>query len=184
MSKTKSEQPLEPSSPVVLSANCIADGKFIPAGSETPFTEETLPEHLRQYLATGQENFYHPSDRNIYSGQPPAPDVGFVYQGVSSGQWVRRQASQAAGAAQEQLYAEEQAEAEQQLPVETQQALQDQHDQRIALLKARGSYVQRLTDATYEAAQAEAAAQESQFFVKRGGERFKTPNFGLAKHAS
>ncbi len=45
MSKT----PEPVAEPARLSAAAIADGKLYPAGSETPFTEKTLPEHLRQY---------------------------------------------------------------------------------------------------------------------------------------
>jgi hypothetical protein len=146
-------KPLEnPAGPVVLSANCIADGRFIPAGSETPFTEETLPEHLRQYLARGDEEpFYSPAERNIYDLPPH----------------LRRQARQALGNVQWQDWAEEVA--SEPLPAETAAVLQTKHDEHIASLKAQGAYAQKLADAAYEQAAAEASAQQTQYFVRRGG---------------
>ena len=162
--------PEKPAGPVVLSANCIADGRFIPAGDPTPFTEATLPEHLREYLASGAEDFFTPAQRDIYRGQPgPEPGAGFIYQGVSNGQWVRRQAAQAAAGLQEKAWLEAEA-ATETLPPETLEVLQAKHDEHIALLKARGAYAQKLADVTYEQAAAEAAAKETQFYVKRGGE--------------
>ena len=63
----------EQSSPVVvLSVSVIADGKFFAAGSETPLSETTLPEHLRQYIATGEETLYTPAHRDYYREGPPA----------------------------------------------------------------------------------------------------------------
>jgi hypothetical protein len=172
-------KPLEqPTGPVVLSANCIADGRFIPAGSETPFTEATLPEHLRQYLASGDEDFYTPAQRDIYHGQP-GPEPPFFFQGVSSGQWVQRQASRTAAGMQEQIWAEAEMEREHALPKETLEVLQTKHDEHIALLKARGAYAQKLTDAAYEQAAAEAAAKESQYYVRRGGAWGKVQNCQL-----
>jgi hypothetical protein len=162
--------PEKPAGPVVLSANCIADGRFIPAGSETPFTEETLPPHLREYLARGDEDFFTHASRNIYN-QQPGPEPGPVfYQATGGAQFVRRQASRAARGMEEQVMAEEWA--NEPLPVETQEALADIHDRASALAKAQIQFNRDQADIAYEQAEAEAAAKEArqQLYVRRGGE--------------
>jgi hypothetical protein len=171
-------KPLEkPAGPVVLSANVLVDGKFISAGSETPFSEATLPEHLRQYLATGQEDFYSPSQRNIYGGQPPAPDVGFVYQPLSGGQW-RRQAGQVANVVQEQDQAAEAAAANE-LPEEVKEVLQAEHDLRIGKARAQMKVNQDASANAYEAAAQRAEEVQTQYFVRRGGAWGKVQNCQL-----
>ena len=64
--------PPKPDEFVVLTADMIDGGKLYRAGSETPFTEASLPPHLREYLADGSESFYTSADRNYYDG-PPVP---------------------------------------------------------------------------------------------------------------
>jgi hypothetical protein len=163
-------KPLEqPAGPVVLSANVLVDGRFIPAGDATPFTEQSLPPHLREYLASGQEDFYHPSTRNYYHQPGPELGAGVIYQGTG-GQWTRREAARAAAGLQEQIYAEQEAERDQQLPAETQEVLETEHSRRIDKLKAQASYNQKIADGVYEREEAEASAKETQFYVRRGGE--------------
>jgi hypothetical protein len=164
MSKAKSE---EPAGPIVLTANVIDSGKFYPAGSETPFTEATLPEHLRQYLASGQEDFYSPAQRDIYQGQPAGPEPGFIFQGAGSGQWVQRQAARTAAGLQEQAWAEAEASAET-LPPETLAVLEDEHTHRIDKLKAQAAYNAKIVDAAYESLAQ--ASEPPALFVRRGGE--------------
>ena len=170
--------PEKPGEPVVLSVDLIDSGKLYRAGEPTPFTEASLPAHLKQYIATGQEDFFHPRERDFYNN--PRPDCGVVYQPTGSdSQWTRRQARQVASVAQEQLYAEQEAEAAGQLPKETQEALEDAHSKHSALMKAQMAYNQRATDIAYEQAAAEAAAKESQFYVRRGGAWGKVQNCRL-----
>lgn len=144
----KSEQP---AGPVVLSVDLIDSGKLYRAGSKTPFDAVSLPEHLKEYIASGDEDFFHPRERDFYNN--PRPDCGVVYQPTGSdSQWTRRQARQVASVAQEQLYAEAEAEAAGQLPKETQEALEDAHSKHSALMKAQMAYNQRATDIAYEQA--------------------------------
>jgi hypothetical protein len=157
--------PEKPAGPGVLSVDLIDSGKLYRAGSETPFTEENLPEHLKQYIATGQEDFFHPRERDFYNN--PRPDCGVVYQPTGSdSQWTRRQARQVASVAQEQIYAEAEAAAANKLSSETEEALQDSHDKYSALMKAQLQHDRDAIDRLYESLEAEAKPQE--MFLKRG----------------
>ena len=157
----------EPAEPLRLRENAIVDGVFIRAGEPTPFARvEDLPESLKPLLADGSEEFYHPSERLIYDNPQPGPDPGVVYQPLSGGQWVRRQARQAASISQEQIYAEEQAQADAALPIETQEALEAKHSGHIEKLKAQMQYDRDAMDRLHESLEAEAKPQP--FFIKRG----------------
>jgi hypothetical protein len=147
-----------------LSTNCIVNGKFIPAGSPVPFaTEADLPPNLKGLVATGDEEFYDPSDRNLYFGDPRGRSR--ARQLLSNVLW------------QDQV---ESAELEaRKLPAETQAALEDEHTLRIARLKAQAEYNQGLSDAAYEAASKQAAETETEYYVKRGGEWGKVQNARL-----
>jgi hypothetical protein len=149
-----------------LRVNTIVDGVFYMAGTPTPFSETTLPEHLRPDIAVGDETFYSPSERNIYNNPQPGPDLGVVYQPLGGGQWVQRQARQALAISQEQTWCEEQAEIASKLSPETEEALQDSHSKHVALTKARMQYDRDVIDATYESAAQ--SAELPQRFVKRG----------------
>ena len=165
MTKSKAEQPPEP--PIVLRENSIVNGEFFRAGTPLPFTRvEDLPESLKPLLADGSEEFYHPSERLIYDNPQPGPDPGVVYQPLSGGQWVRRQARQAASISQEQIYAEEQVIADQRISPELEEELQSQHDLRIGRAKAQLEASQRLTDSIYESVTA--VSEPIQRFVRRG----------------
>jgi hypothetical protein len=147
--KTKLDQQQKP---VWLTGGAVIDGQYYAPGEPTPYASESeVPENLRHLIARDESEIPSKPIRNIYDQQPgPEPgEAGIYYQATGSGQW-RRQAVRAARGLEEQAWCEAQAEADQQLPAETQEALQDQHDRRIALLKAQGEYAQRLTDATYE----------------------------------
>jgi hypothetical protein len=165
--KTKLDQQQKP---VWLTGGAVIDGQYYAPGEPTPYASESeVPENLRHLIARDESEIPSKPIRNIYDQQPgPEPgEAGIYYQATGSGQW-RRQAVRAARGLEEQAWCEAQAEADQQLPAETQEALQDQHDRRIALLKAQGEYAQRLTDATYEAATQEAESRTVVFHVKRG----------------
>ena len=94
--------PEKPAEPVVLSTNCIVDGKFVPAGEPVPFErEEDLPENLRPLVATGDEPPpFHHSERNIYDQQPGPEPGGAVFPATGGAQWVHRQAGLAGRGAQ------------------------------------------------------------------------------------
>jgi hypothetical protein len=167
----KTEQPPEP---IVLSVAVIEGGKNYPAGSETPFTEETLPEHLRPHLVTGDEPPpFRSSARNIYThmrppGEPAAePEV--IYHFASDGivgRSMLRQASQIGSMLQEQAYAEQQAEAAGRLSPELEDALRAKLELYIGKVLAQAQYNQDAIDTLHESL---AAASELQkLFVKRG----------------
>jgi hypothetical protein len=146
----KIEQPA--GEPIVLTVNTIAAGQFIPAGAETPYTETSLPEHLKQYRATGDSpRPFTQAERDIYYGE--------------SRQGYRAARRLAATAAYEDMAIEA---LNKPLPPETAAALQDQHDKSIGLALAQAEANQRFRDAAYE--QAARAAEPVQLYVKRGGE--------------
>jgi hypothetical protein len=48
---------------------CVVDGRYFAAGEVTPYAHESdLPESLKGLVARGDEDFYHPSQRDIYQG--------------------------------------------------------------------------------------------------------------------
>ena len=159
-----------PKSPAEIrrTTGTIIDGQFYNAGEVLPYTRiEDLPASLKGLVADGSENFYHPSQRDIYGGQPAGPEPGFVYEGVSSGRWVQRQAAQAAAVVQEKDQAEVEASAETLSP-ETLAILEDQHNHRIDRLKAQAGYNAKVIDSAYESLAQ--ASEPPALFVRRGGE--------------
>ena len=151
--------------PIVLTTNCIVDGVFIPAGDPVPYTsEKDLPETLRPLVALGDEEPpYHPAERNIYFGSPAG----------------RGQARRILGNVLLQDNVETAELAAQALPAETEEALQAAHDKASALAKAQLAGRAEQTDGIYEAAAQQAAATETQFYVRRGGEWGKVQNAKL-----
>jgi hypothetical protein len=161
------KQSPEQSSPVVLSVSVISDGVFYGAGSETPFTETTLPPHLREYIASGQEDFYTPAERDIYRQRPELGEPPTVFRFLDGqGRGIQRQAAQVASGLQEQAYLEMEAQAANKLSPELEEVLQSEHDRHIGLVKAQAEFNRNLTDSIY--AEAEWVAEPQKFFVRRG----------------
>ena len=65
------------------------------------------------------------------------------------------------------------------LPEDVQAVLEDAHSARIEELKAQAEFNQSLSDGTYETAAAAAAAKETRYSVRRGGEMAKVQNAKL-----
>ena len=142
-----------PAAEIRLSTACIIAGTYYRAGEVLPFArEEDLPENLRPLVGVPGVEAFDPCERDYYSPE------------------LRRHAAQIRGNVQWQATAEELAEQEQRLPPEVQEVLEDKHSRRTEKLRAQMAYNKSATDAVYEAASAEAAAQEIKFFVRRGGE--------------
>lgn len=111
---------------------CVVDGRYFAAGEVTPYAHESdLPESLKGLVARGDEDFYHPSQRDIYQGQPAGPEPGFIFQGASNAQWVQRQAAQTAAGLQEQAWAAAEAAAANELPEEVKEVLEAEHDRSV-----------------------------------------------------
>jgi hypothetical protein len=118
---------------VKLTTNLIAGDKFYIVGELTPFTAETLPEHLRSYVVTAATE----ADEEV--NQPRATfQTGVVYQLTDDGRLgraVRRQAAQMEAAAEEDASLEEEANTE--LPPEIARGLQEQHESHTAFAAAQ-----------------------------------------------
>jgi hypothetical protein len=168
MNKTKSEQPPEP---IRFASAVTIDGKYYPPGADVPYASESdVPETLKHLIARDESEIPPPVTRDIYGQQPggaAAFEAGVVYQPLSGGQWVQRQARAALAISQEQIWCEEQAEIASKLSPELEEVLQDSHDKHIALTKAQLEASQRFTDAIYEDVERQ-AAEPQKFYVKRG----------------
>jgi hypothetical protein len=142
----------KPAEPLVLSVNCIHDGRFYAAGTATPYTSEAdLPLAMKGFIASEATPApFDPSVRNIYGDMTPA---------------ARRQVRQLELAAAEREWFEEQA--AEPLPEDVQAALEDSHAAYIARLKAEAEYDGKLADTAFQAAQ---PAPPPQLYVRRGGE--------------
>ena len=174
----KPKQP--PSAPVILSVNCLVDGKFFTAGSEVPFTAETLPEHLRAFIATGEEPpFYSHQERLIYDtrkrgmtpawfSRPPAASNGCKGRRARRSQFHRnkfgpRHKRKPMGSCQR----------KRKRPWRTRTP--STAPWRWRQLAAH----QRFTDAVYEDAERQVEEKQTQFYVKRGGAWGKVQNATL-----
>ena len=130
---------------VKLKTAAIINGAYYAAFEPLPFqSEHELPPNLRPLVVTDADAEgpppFNPSERNIYGPGPGGAAVhepGVVFQPLSGGQWVQRQARQAAVGMEAQGWAEQEAEAAGQLPVETEEALQAAHSKHIGLVKAQ-----------------------------------------------
>jgi hypothetical protein len=148
MSATKPEQP--PAEPIRLTANAIVAGQFIRAGDPTPYTaEENLPESLKPFVATGDEEPFRAVERNIYDVHPA----------------LRGQARRLEAIALEKERAESLA-AEPPAP-NLAAAITDAHELHIGAALKQAEVDQRLRDSAFEAMQPPAPPQ---LFVRRGGE--------------
>jgi hypothetical protein len=183
------KKPKQQAVQIRLSTAAIVDGKYFAAGTVLPFEKEAdVPPNLKEHILTGE-----PEDGAL--GEPTASfQPNTLYQLTSDGRMGRavlRQAAQVNAGLQEQAWCEAQAELDQQLPVETQTVLEDLHNERIALLKARRAHDLRLTDAAEKAANetAKPAAppefrvQRGKFFVACEGTRLKPGENVFAKFA-
>ena len=133
-----------------------------PPVSRWPYAiESDLPENLKGLVATGNEVPYSPAERNIYELPPH----------------LRRQAREIEGVVQWQSWCEERA--AEPLPPGVEEVLQAEHDKRIGHTKAQMAFNQDAVDAAYEVAAAEAAAKETQYYVRRGGEMARVQNARL-----
>ena len=168
MSK-KSEQPAEP---IVLTVSLIESGRFIRAGEPTPYLRvEDVPEHLRQYLVTGDEGpFFTPAERDFYNNPQPEPEL--IYQPLSGERGMKRQAMRAASISQEQIYAEQEVERANALSPEAEEALQDSHDRHAALMKAQLAHDRDAIDRIYEIAAQESEPQK--LYLRRGSVHVST----------
>jgi hypothetical protein len=138
--------------PIRLTTACVINGRYYRAGEPLPFANESeVPPNLA-HLIGEPEVPWHPCERDYYSPE------------------IRRQAAQVRGNVQWQDAAEVEAEAAQQLPPEVKEVLEEEYSRRIQKLKAQKAYDQSVADDIYAAAEAQAAAKESRYFVKRGGE--------------
>ena len=65
-------KPPEKPAGIILSCNTIFEGKFIAAGTVTPYKcEADLPESLKPFVADEGETFYAPADRDLYAHPDP-----------------------------------------------------------------------------------------------------------------
>jgi hypothetical protein len=145
--KQSPERPPEQSSSVVLSVSVIADGKYFRAGEATPFTEATLPDHLKEYISTGDEEPpFSPAERELYS---PAlmHEVRRIKGNIELQSWCEEEANKP-------------------LPEDVREVLEDKHSRHVGLARAQMQSAQNLTDSIY--AESERVSEPQRFFVKRG----------------
>jgi hypothetical protein len=152
--------------PLRLSANCIAQGRFIPRGEPVPFTHETLPEHLRPYVAA------HEAAEELDDSPRGSFELNVAYAVTSDnrlGRQVRREMRRIEEETEAELLIEEEA-ANVQLPEEIASELADEHAQHVARQVAQLGASARMSDAIADAA-AEASAPP-RLYVKRGGRHY------------
>ena len=162
----KSEEPLDP---IRITTGTIIENRYFNAGEVLPYERiEDLPESLKPLVATGAEPpAFSPAERDFYH-HPGPEQPGFIFQGAGSGQWVQRQAAQAAAGLQEQAWLEAEAAAANELPEGAKEALEAEHDHRLDKARAQASYNAKVIDGIYESATQ--AAEPLALFVRRGGE--------------
>ena len=145
--------------PVRLSVNTVVDGRWFAAGEALPYASEAgLPAVLKPFIASGAELLPDPSDRDIYLSNQ-----------------ARRQARRLEAIAEEKEWAEQQA--SEPLPPDVAAALQDSHDRYIGEALAQAKHNQSAIDNAHEAIAA--AAEPTQYFVRRGGEWARSQNARL-----
>jgi hypothetical protein len=144
-----------------LTANLIANDKFIRAGEPVPFTNETLPEHLRAYIVTGELEAEEPDEpRGAYELNTPYR----VTDDNRLGRRVQRQISEMEAATAEEAWIEEQMDAP--LPAEIARDLDAEHGKHVARQAAELGASARVSDAISDGAAAD--AEPPVLLVRRG----------------